>query len=126
MGHIELAAPVSHIWFLRSIPSKIGLVLDLSIQALEKVIYFASFIITHVNEEEKQKIVLALKQEYRGKKKQLEAEQAKRHEGETTKKSTEAIAKEYEKKLAALDEDMAQAEGDLKDLHPLSIVTNRQ
>ena len=53
MGHIELATPVSHIWFLRTIPSRVGLVLDLSIQALEKIIYFASFIITHVDENEK-------------------------------------------------------------------------
>ncbi|KKS31600.1 MAG: DNA-directed RNA polymerase [Candidatus Amesbacteria bacterium GW2011_GWA2_42_12] len=53
MGHIELAAPVTHIWFLRSVPSKIGLVLDLSVQALEKVIYFASFVITHVDENGK-------------------------------------------------------------------------
>ena len=43
MGHIKLAAPVSHIWFLRGVPSKIGLALDLSVQELEKVIYFASF-----------------------------------------------------------------------------------
>src|SRR4030043_227326 len=50
MGHIVLAAPVSHIWFLRGVPSKIGLILDLSVQELEKIIYFASFIITRVDE----------------------------------------------------------------------------
>ena len=55
MGHIDLASPVSHIWFLRGIPSKIGLVLDLSIQELEKIIYFASFIILKVDEELKEK-----------------------------------------------------------------------
>ena len=65
MGHIELAAPVSHIWFLRTIPSRIGLVLDLSIQSLEKVMYFASFIITHVDEAEKTATVDALKKEYK-------------------------------------------------------------
>ena len=43
MGHIGLATAVSHIWFLRGVPSKIGLVLDLSVQSLEKVIYFADF-----------------------------------------------------------------------------------
>ena len=51
MGHIELATSVSHIWFLRSIPSKIGLVLDVPMHALEKVIYFASFIINKVDED---------------------------------------------------------------------------
>src|SRR3990167_2362416 len=53
MGHIELRTPVSHIWFLRGVPSKIGLILDISVQNLEKVIYFANFIITSVDEEGK-------------------------------------------------------------------------
>src|SRR3989339_197927 len=50
MGHIELATPVSHIWFLRGVPSKVGLALDLSPQELEKVIYFANFIVVSVND----------------------------------------------------------------------------
>jgi DNA-directed RNA polymerase subunit beta' len=65
MGHIELAAPTAHIWFLRSVPSKIGLILDLSAQALEKVIYFASFIITHVDEDAKKQTFDLLRQEYK-------------------------------------------------------------
>src|SRR3989338_3211655 len=48
MFHIDLATPASHIWFLRGVPSKIGLILDITPQALEKVIYFANFIITKV------------------------------------------------------------------------------
>jgi len=54
MGHIKLQAPVTHIWFLRGISSKIGLILDLPSTALEKVVYFASFIITDVDMELKQ------------------------------------------------------------------------
>ena len=46
MGHIELAAPVSHIWYFKGIPSRIGLMLDLSPRLLEKVLYFASYIVT--------------------------------------------------------------------------------
>ncbi|MBQ3061765.1 MAG: DNA-directed RNA polymerase subunit beta', partial [Lachnospiraceae bacterium] len=45
MGHIELAAPVSHIWYFKGIPSRMGLILDISPRALEKVLYFASFIV---------------------------------------------------------------------------------
>ena len=45
MGHIELAAPVSHIWYFRGVPSRMGLVLDMSPKALEQVLYFASFIV---------------------------------------------------------------------------------
>ena len=57
MGHVELAAPVSHIWFVKGTPGRIALLLDLSPRKLEKVIYFAQYIITHVNEEEKAKAV---------------------------------------------------------------------
>src|SRR5690554_6022069 len=47
MAHIELAAPVSHIWYFKGIPSRMGLVLEMSPRSLEKVIYFASYVITH-------------------------------------------------------------------------------
>ena len=57
MGHVELAAPVSHIWFVKGTPGRIALLLDLSPRKLEKVIYFAQYIITHVNEEEKGKAI---------------------------------------------------------------------
>ncbi|MBI2046066.1 MAG: DNA-directed RNA polymerase subunit beta' [Parcubacteria group bacterium] len=77
MGHIELAFPVAHIWFLRGIPSKMGTLLDLSIADLEKVIYFAGYIITSVNEDEKAKIVKALDNEYRTKVKQITKEDDK-------------------------------------------------
>ncbi len=50
MGHIELAAPVSHIWYFKGIPSKMGILLDMSPRALEKVLYFASYIVTNPGE----------------------------------------------------------------------------
>ncbi|MDP2812548.1 MAG: DNA-directed RNA polymerase subunit beta' [bacterium] len=74
MGHIDLAAPVSHIWFLRGIPSKIGLVLDLSIQSLEKVIYFASFIVTKVEEDARKETIDQIKNELKSKRKQIDNE----------------------------------------------------
>ncbi len=72
MGHIKLQSPVTHIWFLRGLSSKIGLVLDLSMQSLEKVVYFASFIITDVNEQLKDDTINQIKNEYKAKKKQIE------------------------------------------------------
>ncbi len=72
MGHIELATPVAHIWFLRGIPSKMGLVLDTPVSHLEKVIYFASYIITEVHEDVKEKVLHDLQKEYKVKLKQLE------------------------------------------------------
>ena len=46
MGHIELAAPVAHIWFLKSLPSRIGLLLDMTLKDLEQVLYFESYVVT--------------------------------------------------------------------------------
>ncbi len=67
MGHIALAVPVSHIWFLRGVPSKMGLILDRSIQDLEKIIYFAGYVVTKINREEQNKVVEAIKREYKKK-----------------------------------------------------------
>ena len=67
MGHINLLSPCSHIWFLRGISSKIGLLLNLSIQALERVIYFASFIVTDVDESLKAATLEQIKMEYKQK-----------------------------------------------------------
>src|SRR5947209_4871759 len=55
MGHIELAAPVSHIWFVKGTPSRIGLLLDVSPRSLERVLYFAQYIVTEINEEERKR-----------------------------------------------------------------------
>ena len=65
MGHIKLATPVSHIWFLRGVPSRMGLVLNKSSQQLEKVIYFSSYIITKVNDEARQAVLDAVEQEFK-------------------------------------------------------------
>ena len=54
MGHIELAAPVSHIWYFKGIPSRMGLILDLSPRSLEKVLYFASYIVLDAGKTELQ------------------------------------------------------------------------
>ena len=67
MGYIKLAVPISHIWFLRGIPSSIGLTLDMSVQNLEKVIYFASYLIIDVNEEEKKVVANRIEAEYKSK-----------------------------------------------------------
>ncbi len=67
MGHIELATPVSHIWFLRSMPSRIGLVLGMSMAELEKVIYFAGYLVTEVHEDERRRFLKELESEFKSK-----------------------------------------------------------
>ena len=69
MGHIALAAPVSHIWFLRNVPSKLSLLLNISVPKLEKVIYYAAFIVTAVDKESKKEALKALESEYKSLKK---------------------------------------------------------
>ncbi|SET06951.1 DNA-directed RNA polymerase subunit beta' [Anaerobranca gottschalkii] len=65
MGHIELAAPVSHIWYFKGIPSRMGLLLDMSPRALEKVLYFASYVVTDPGETSLSKKQLLTENEYR-------------------------------------------------------------
>jgi DNA-directed RNA polymerase subunit beta' len=85
MGHIELACPVTHIWFAKGIPSRIGLLLDLSPRSLEHVIYFSQYIITQVNDEARQA---------------------------TAKKLEEETVKKIEERQKAIDEQVAQMEKD--------------
>ncbi|MCD2347434.1 DNA-directed RNA polymerase subunit beta' [Clostridium guangxiense] len=65
MGHIELAAPVSHIWYFKGIPSRMGLILDMSPRALEKVLYFASYVVLEPKETPLLKKQLLNEKEYR-------------------------------------------------------------
>jgi len=135
MGHIELAAPVAHIWFLRSVPSKIGLLLDLSVQNLEKIIYFASFVVTKVDEPGKKLIVEELKNEYKSKRKQIEndfSRDAGRIAEKTGKEPGEALemtpawkeaAKIRDRKLAELEEDFVSVDHELKELQPMAIIS---
>ncbi|HEY4518911.1 MAG TPA: DNA-directed RNA polymerase subunit beta' [Candidatus Paceibacterota bacterium] len=69
MGHIQLAAPVGHIWFLRGVPSKIGTLLDIPLNQLEKVNYFSAYIITHINEDLRAKSLEELERDYKNKSK---------------------------------------------------------
>ncbi len=68
MGHIALATPIAHIWFLRTVPSKIGLFLDVPPQKLEKVVYYASYIVTRVNDEARRTALEEVKREVKSRK----------------------------------------------------------
>jgi DNA-directed RNA polymerase subunit beta' len=63
MGHVDLAAPVSHIWFFKGVPSRIGYLLDMAPKELEKVLYFAASIVTWVDEEAREKDIASLEKE---------------------------------------------------------------
>src|SRR3990167_2151207 len=91
MGHIKLATPVSHIWFLRGVPSRMGLVLNKSSQQLEKVIYFSSYIITHIDNEARDRILEQVEQEFKTKVKQETTEAAKNELKQAREKVKEEI-----------------------------------
>jgi DNA-directed RNA polymerase subunit beta' len=145
MGHITLQSPCTHIWFLRGISSKIGLILDLSMQSMEKVVYFASFIITAVNEELKNATVEQIKEEYKSKKKSIEGEfgrqtiEIKNRKGKMLQqgkdesaidqeiaKEIDALEKVKNDKLFNLESAFDQAQKELKDLKPMLIISESQ
>ena len=64
MGHIKLAAPVSHIWFLKGIPSYLGLLLDMTLKDLEQVIYFNNYVVVDPGESQFKKLQLLTEEEY--------------------------------------------------------------
>ncbi|MCK4449124.1 MAG: DNA-directed RNA polymerase subunit beta', partial [Anaerolineae bacterium] len=73
MGHIELAAPVAHIWYTRRVPSYLGILLDISKRNMDRALYFAQYVITNVDEEARQKALKRLDEECKEKQEQLEA-----------------------------------------------------
>jgi len=68
MGHIELATPVVHTWFLRNVPSVMSLVLDEALKKLERVVYYAAYIVTAVDEEKKKDVLSEVEKEYKARK----------------------------------------------------------
>src|SRR4051812_48127657 len=66
MGHIQLASPVSHIWYFKGTPSRLGILLDISPRNLERILYFALYIVTHVDEDARQRALRALEDEAEG------------------------------------------------------------
>ena len=132
MAHIELSSPVTHIWFLRGVPSKIGTVLDMSVQQLEKVIYFSSFIIIDVNEEARQQTIEQVKAEYKSKKKMIEGEQKRdigrviekfKDDAKKIKEETERIEEISASKLEELEIDFIAVDKDLKEIQVLKVIS---
>jgi DNA-directed RNA polymerase subunit beta' len=66
MGHIQLASPVSHIWYFKGTPSRLGILLDISPRNLERILYFALYIVTHVDEDARQRALAAIAEEAEG------------------------------------------------------------
>ncbi|HVD46121.1 MAG TPA: DNA-directed RNA polymerase subunit beta' [Candidatus Limnocylindria bacterium] len=111
MGHIKLASPVSHVWYFKGIPSRMGLLLDMSPRNLEKILYFANYIVTDVHEEVRQDMLavlnmdkderaIRLRADIDSKSKELRAES----EGKTKK-----LRGEVEAEVSRLEEELQEA-----------------
>ncbi|MCI2161265.1 MAG: DNA-directed RNA polymerase subunit beta' [Oscillospiraceae bacterium] len=110
MGHIELAAPVSHIWYFKGIPSRMGLVLDISPRMLEKVLYFAMYIVTDPgNVRELQKKQLLTEKEYRDLREKYEDDFDAGMGAEAIKKLLEEV--DLESTSQELKDELANASG---------------
>jgi DNA-directed RNA polymerase subunit beta' len=101
MGHIELAAPVTHIWYFKGVPSRLGYLLDLAPKDLEKVIYFAAYMITHVDEDARHRDLSSLEAKVDLERKRLEGRRDTQIDDR---------AKKLEEDLAALEAEGAKAD----------------
>ena len=100
MGHIELAAPVTHIWYFKGVPSRLGYLLDLAPKDLEKVIYFAAYMITKVDEEARHEDLPMLQAAHDREKQELEA---------ALNADVNAISREVESELARIEAEGGKA-----------------
>ena len=101
MGHIELAAPVTHIWYFKGVPSRLGYLLDLAPKDLEKIIYFAAYVITSVNKDQRHEDLTTLENEMGVERKRVE----QRRDADV-----EARAQKLETDLAELEADGAKSD----------------
>ncbi|AXG14189.1 DNA-directed RNA polymerase subunit beta' [Intrasporangium calvum] len=101
MGHIELAAPVTHIWYFKGVPSRLGYLLDLAPKDLEKVIYFAAYMITSVDDEQRHQDLPSLEAQIQVEKKEIE----NRRDADV-----ESRAQKLEQDIAALEAEGAKAD----------------
>ncbi|MEI6529567.1 MAG: DNA-directed RNA polymerase subunit beta' [Candidatus Falkowbacteria bacterium] len=132
MGHISLQVPATHIWFLRGLSSKIGLLLNLGIQSLEKVIYYASFIVTDVDEALKESTIEQIKAEYKSKVKSIDNDfnnqlkKIKEGKEEDIESETKEAIKAKTERMSRLDEDFGVTQKELKELKQLLILSEQQ
>jgi len=119
MAHIKLAVPVTHIWFLRSTPSRIGLLIDLPIKAIEQVVYFAAYIVTSMDEKAKIEAKEQLTVEYKNIRKKIQEEVSKKTEDNRDDDAEQGskqdkIEKGYASRLEELDEQHRTAKDELE------------
>ncbi len=114
MGHIELAVPVTHIWYLRGTSSTIGLLLNMTVKSLEKIVYFASYVVTTVNQDKIKQTLAALEADFEKVKKGIKD----RFEADASKKNADIkqIAEAQDAAMAEAEENYKSEKGRLENL----------
>ncbi len=106
MGHIELASPVSHIWYVKGVPSRLGLLLNISPRHLERVLYFAQFIVTNVNEDARSRAIQRHERELTMRQQRMDAE---------IQEQVDKLEAQRDAELSALDTEESSEIGSLND-----------
>jgi DNA-directed RNA polymerase subunit beta' len=133
-GHIELAAPVTHIWFVKLVPSRLGLLLDFSPRDLESVIYFARYIVISVDEEARQKKIGQVKEEIVEKiaeqkehlNKQIEELEATESEEEHKINDVNQLRVSFVEKKEGLEEELKAGIAEIEGLRPLRLLNEEE
>ena len=121
MGHINLAAPVAHIWFLRGTPSAIGLLLGMTVKNLERVVYFAAYIITSVDKEKRDKILADKEAEFNAAKEAIKF----RYENEAKAEGAnlKALAEQQTKEVEEVTKTYTELKDQLSALEKLNLIS---
>jgi len=130
MGHIELACPVSHIWFAKGIPSRLGLLLDLSPRSLEHVLYFSQYIITKINEEARKETIRQLEettgQAIEERQTALDAQVAEMEAAGAGVEEVNKVRGQYADDKAKLEEELALETEKIRELHVKELLSEGQ
>ena len=121
MGHIALAAPVAHIWFMRGVPSALSLLLDITVKNIEKVVYFATYLITDAKTEEVEKTLETLENTTSAAREAIEIRYAK--EAQAKGADTKALADARTKELEELESDFQMRKGYLESFKKGGVIT---
>ncbi len=120
MGHISLASPVAHIWFLRGTPSAIGLVLGMTVKNLERIAYFASYVIKSVDADKRNQMLADKEAEFTAAKEAIRLRYEKEAKAEDA--NVKALAEMQTKELEELTKDFEQVKSQLDSLEKLNLI----
>lgn len=131
MAHIELASPVAHIWFLKSVPSRIGLMLDIPVKKLDQVIYFAAYLIIDVYEDFRRDALGALEDRFKQTRTEMQKEfngminesRLAFEAGEMKEKAVREMEKDCETKLDELDLEYREIKDKLQNLTSGTVIS---